>query len=77
MTDEQALASGYASAYRVGLKLGYEEGRKEERQRIVALINEHIVRWESGEYMGSGVGEYDEVVALKRLLREVEDTSHE
>ena len=48
-----------------------------ERARIVALIHEHIMRFENGEYYGSGVGEYDEVVALKRLLRAVEETSHE
>ena len=56
-----------------------EEARAQERQRIVALIHEHIVRWQSGEYFGH-VAEYDdfdEVVALKRLLRQVEDTSHE
>jgi hypothetical protein len=80
MSDEPVLASGFGGSYRVGKQIGREEGCKEERQRIVALIHEHIVRWQSGEYFGHELAEYDdfdEVIALKRLLRDVEDTSHE
>jgi hypothetical protein len=35
------------------------------------------MRFENGEYFGSGVGEYDEVVVLKRLLHDVEETTNE
>ena len=80
MSDEQVLASGYGGAYEAGWQSGREDGRKEERARIVALIRDHIVRWQSGEYFAHELEDYDdtdEVVALKRLLRQVEETTNE
>jgi len=60
-----------------------EEARAQERERIVALIQEHIAYWQSGPEFRNWDGtadEFDEVIALKRLLRllrQVEETSHE
>jgi len=58
-----------------------EEARAQERQRVVAVIREQITYWKTGQWFGHEADEdeddYDEVVALKRLLRQVEDTSHE
>jgi hypothetical protein len=53
---------------------------KNERYRIVALILDEIARWKSHPTASGVYGtdhDYDEVIALKRLLRRVEDTSHE
>ena len=79
MSDEATLASGYGGAYEAGWQSGREDGRKEERARIRALIHEHIVRWKSGEYFGhvEEYDDFDEVVALKRLLRHVEEMTNE
>ena len=80
MTEQQMIEDGWrrcAVGQRTTEHCGLVE---EERQRMVALIHEHIVRWQSGEYFGHELAEYDdfdEVIALKRLLRDVEDTSHE
>ena len=66
--------------YYSGLRNGLADGKTEERARIVALIRDHIERWQSGEYFAHELEDYDdtdEVVALKRLLRQVEETSHE
>lgn len=57
-----------------------EEARAQERARIVALIREHIVLWERGKWETrewADIYDDDDVVALKRLLRQVEDTRHE
>ena len=51
-----------------------------ERARIVALIREHIALWAEGQWIGIPVDDdddFDEVIALKRLLSDVEDTGHE
>ena len=80
MNDEPVLARSHGGACRVGTQIGREEGRKEERARIVALIHEQIAHWESEpvlRHWEDSADESDEVTALKRLLRHVEDTSHE
>jgi hypothetical protein len=57
-----------------------EEARAQERARIVTLIREHIALWAEGQWIGIPVDDdddFDEVIALKRLLSDVEDTGHE
>ena len=57
-----------------------EAAVKNERYRIVALILDEIAHWKSHPMASGGYGtddDYDEVLALKRLLRRVEDTRHE
>ena len=84
MTEQQMIEDGWrrcAVGQRTTQSCGMaEEARAQERQRIVALIKRHIVRWQSGQWFGhklEGDDDYDEVVALKRLLRQMEETSHE
>ena len=87
MTEKQMIEDGWrrcAVGQRTTQQCGLaEEARAQERQRIVALILDEIDYWQSGPEFRDWDGtadEFDEVIALKRLLRflrQVEDTSHE
>lgn len=84
MTEQQMIEDGWrrcAVGQRTTEHCGMaEEARAQERQRMVTLIHEQIGYWVSGQWFGHELEEdddYDEVVALKRLLRRVEDTTNE
>jgi hypothetical protein len=83
MTEQQMIEDGWrrcAVGQRDTQHCGLvEEARAQERARIVALIREHIALCE-GQWIGLPADDdddFDEVIALKRLLRQVEETSHE
>ena len=62
------------------VKVGDSRCAAQEKARIVALIREHIALWAEGQWIGIPVDDdddFDEVIALKRLLSDVEDTGHE
>jgi len=84
MTEQQMIADGWrrcAVGQRTTQQCGLvHEARAQERARIVALIHEQIAHWESEpvlRHWEDSADECDEVTALKRLLRQVKDTSHE
>jgi hypothetical protein len=83
MTEQQMIEDGWrrcAVGQRDTQHCGMvEEARAQERARMVALIHEQIAHWESEPVLRHWE-DFDEVTALKRLLRllrQVEDTSHE
>jgi hypothetical protein len=83
MTEQQMIADGWRRCA-VGQSTSQfcgmaEEARAQERARIVAIIREHIAVWAGGQWDGHDCDSaFDdvEVIALKRLLRQVEETSH-
>jgi hypothetical protein len=84
MTEQQMIADGWrrcAVGQRETQQCGLvEEARAQERARIVALIREQIAHWEREpvwRHWDWTLDDFDEVIALKRLLRQVEETSHE
>jgi hypothetical protein len=84
MTDEQMIADGWrrcAVGQRTTQHCGMaEEARTQERQRMVALIREELAQWRDGPELAHWEDLPDdsgEELTLKRLLRQVEDTSHE
>ncbi len=84
MTEQQMIEDGWrrcAVGQRDTQHCGMvEEARAQERQRMVALIHEQIAHWEREpvwRHWDWTADDFDEVIALKRLLRRVEETTNE
>ena len=84
MSDEATLASGYGGAYEAGWQSGREDGRKEERARIVKMVESLRDRayddWlsEMGYRIGEAEakGSLDMAVHVLNMLNK-KDTTHD